>query len=467
MSTRSGQTQLHEATGDDAADRLAARLTRWRPTPAAKSAIVAAFAVSAILQIFGVPFTSSFGTRTRFDMDVYRIGGQIWHQGFSLYADGSMPFTTDGIWLPFTYPPFAALLFTPLGAIPLSVASIGISLVTAALLVYVTKLSLAVLDIGARANRWWLATALSVATIWFNPFWMTLGFGQINVVLMAMIMVDVFVLHRAGRRHAQGVLIGIASAVKLTPLVFLGVFLVAGRLRAVVTGLAAFVGAAAIGWIWMPADSRTYWTDTLFHTARIGQPEGRINQNLNAAWLRVFGDNGGSAELAWIVSSVAATALALLAVLAARPTTAFAPGPMTGRVDALAVTCAVAVWGLLVSPTTWAHHWVWCIPALLLCLAIGARVKRRRYRITYLALAGIGAVIFAIGPFQLLPPIEHGWSAWQHIVGNAFTLWGVALLIALWRLPYRAGRARPAQTTAPACRRRQAMLCPPAPAATA
>lgn len=427
--------------------RLARRLPTWRPGIAAKATVLIVFGCSAILQIFGVPFTSSFGTRTRFDMDVYRIGGQIWHQGLSLYADGSMPFTTDGIWLPFTYPPFAALLFTPLGALSLPVTSIGISLVTAVLLIYVTKLSLALLNIGARENRWWLATGLSVVTIWFNPFWMTLGFGQINVVLMAMIMVDIFVLHRRASadgpspaRWGQGVLIGLASAIKLTPLVFLGVFFIAGRFRAVITGLLTFIAAVAIGWLWMPDDSRTYWTDTLFHTARIGQPEGRINQNLNAAWLRVFGD-GAAASAWWIGTSLAVTVLALLAARAWRPVAAFAPGPMTGRVAALGVTCIVAVWGLLVSPTTWAHHWVWCVPALLLCLTLGSRAVESAARIAYYTLAATGTAIFAIGPFQLLPPIEDGWQWWQHLVGNAFSLWGVALLTTLWLLPYRSGVA--------------------------
>ncbi|MBM7367092.1 glycosyltransferase 87 family protein [Gordonia hydrophobica] len=427
--------------------RLHRRLSAWRPGIAAKTTVLIVFTASAVLQIFGVPFTSSFGTRTRFDMDVYRIGGQIWHQGLSLYADGSLPFTSDGIWLPFTYPPFAALLFTPLGALSLPVTSIGISFVTAVLLIYVTKLSLALLNIGARENRWWLAIALSVVTIWFNPFWMTLGFGQINVVLMAAIMTDVFVLHRrasvdgpSAARWGQGVLIGLASAVKLTPLVFLGVFFVAGRFRAVITGLTTFAGAAAIGWIWMPADSRTYWTDTLFHTARIGQPEGRINQNLNAAWLRVFGD-GQTASAWWIGSSLAVTVLALLAARAWRPVDAFAPGPMTGRVSALGVTCIVAVWGLLISPTTWAHHWVWCIPALLLCVTLGHRAVVGSARTAYYALAATGAVIFAIGPFQLLPPIEDGWAFWQHLVGNAFSLWGIAFLVTLWLLPDRPGAA--------------------------
>lgn len=111
-------------------------------------------------------------------MDVYRLGGQLWHQGFSLYADGSLPFTEDGIWLPFTYPPFAALLFTPLGAMSLAVTSIGVSVVTVLLLVYVTKVTFDVLGVGDRANRWQTALLLSAATVWFNPFGMTLGFGR-------------------------------------------------------------------------------------------------------------------------------------------------------------------------------------------------------------------------------------------------------------------------------------------------
>ncbi|GAC78652.1 putative mannosyltransferase [Gordonia malaquae NBRC 108250] len=400
------------------------------------------FIVSSTLQIAGVPFTSSFGTRTRFDMDVYRLGGQLWHQGFSLYADGSLPFTEDGIWLPFTYPPFAALLFTPLGAMSLAVTSIGVSVVTVLLLVYVTKVTFDVLGVGDRANRWQTALLLSAATVWFNPFGMTLGFGQINLVLMAVIVVDVFVMgRRPGPSTAlQGVLTGLAAAVKLTPLVFLGVFLMAERIRAVAAGVVAFVGAALIAWVWIPDDSKTYWTDTVFHTGRIGEPEGRINQNLNALWLRLFDDGGSTASVLWVLSSLLVTVPAVFAVLAARPREAFAPGPIGGRVNAMVVTCAIAVWGLLVSPTTWAHHWVWCVPAIVTALVFVSRTDSPRVRAVYGSLAAVGTVIFAMGPFQLLPPIQDGWSWWQHIVGNAYPLWGIALLIAFWRLPYRPTR---------------------------
>ncbi|WP_132991575.1 glycosyltransferase 87 family protein [Gordonia zhaorongruii] len=414
-------------------------LRRWRPSPVVTALIVIAFAASATLQIGGVPFTSSFGTRTRFDMDVYRIGGQLWHQGFSLYADGSMPFTEDGIWLPFTYPPFAALLFTPLGAMSLTVTSVGISVITVLLLIYVTKVTLAILDVGSPHNRWQLSIAVSAVTLWFNPVWMTLGFGQINMVLTAIVFVDVFVIgRRAGPgARVQGVLTGLASAIKLTPLVFLGIFLVAGRVRAVAMGLATFVTAGVIGWLWIPDDSKTYWTDTLFHTGRIGEPEGRINQNLNAMWLRIFGESGSTAPMFWIATSVIVTVLAAFAVFAARPKEAFAPGPVNGRVNAMVVACSIAIWGLLVSPTTWAHHWVWYVPAIATCLVFAVRTGRAAARRVYGSLAVVGTLIFAVGPFQLLPPIQDGWAWWQHVIGNTYTFWGIALLIAFWRMPYR------------------------------
>ncbi|MCF8570797.1 glycosyltransferase 87 family protein [Gordonia sp. HY002] len=414
-------------------------LRRWRPGPVVTVLCALAFVASSTLQIAGVPFTSSWGTRTRFDMDVYRLGGQLWHQGLSLYADGSMPFTQDGIWLPFTYPPFAALLFTPLGELSLSVTSTGVSVLTVVLLVYVTKLTLDVLGVADRANRWQIALLASAVTVWFNPFWMTLGFGQINMVLITLTMIDVFVIGRRSRvaSKVQGVLVGVASAIKLTPLVFLGVFLAAGRVRAAVVGVVTFAAAAFIGWLWIPDDSVTYWTDTVFHTGRIGEPEGRINQNLNALWLRLFDDGGSTASILWVATSLLVTVPALYAVFAARPRDAFAPGPIGGRVDAMVVTCSVAVWGLLVSPTTWAHHWVWCVPAIATCLVFVSRTSDRRVRTVYGSLAGVGTVIFAIGPFQLLPPIQAGWAWWEHIVGNTYLLWGIALLFAFWWMPYR------------------------------
>lgn len=419
------------------------RLRRWAPSVRARTAILVAFVASTALQIVGIPFTSSFGTRTRIDLDVYRLGAQIWQQGQSLYADGSMPFTSDGIWLPFTYPPFAAIGFVPLGALGLGLAGVLISLVTVALTVVIIHIVLSVLGVGNPQNRWWSALLVAAVVVWFNPLWMTLGFGQINIILMAMIVVDIFVLGR-GRAAAagpiRGVLTGIAAAVKLTPMVFVAVFLVTRRWRAVAVALAAFAGAGALAWVWLPADSLDYWTHTLFHTTRIGDPAGRINQNLNAMWIRLVPHSESTQQLLWAVSCLVVTALAFVAARSCRPVAAFdalarRDGDPAARVAAVLITCVVAVWGLLISPTSWAHHWVWAVPTILTAAVVAVRSTDRRLLAAYGTLVITGIVIFASGPFQFLSPAVRQWSIVDHLVGNAYTLWGLAVLLVAWILP--------------------------------
>ncbi|WP_448221322.1 glycosyltransferase 87 family protein [Gordonia iterans] len=420
-------------------------LRRWRPGAFAWAAAALVFAVSAVLQIVGVPGTSSFGTRTRFDLDVYRLGGTLWQQGISLYADGSLPFTQDGIWLPFTYPPFAALLFTPLGAIPLGIAGIGLSVVSIACLVYVTVVFLRLLGIGHPGNRVLLALVISAATVWFNPFGMTLSFGQVNVILLVLIVVDLFVVRPDG--PLRGTLIGLASAVKLTPLVFLGVFAASGRWRAAWVGVGAFVSAGLIAAAWLPADSAKYWSYTVFHTTRIGVPEGPINQNLNAAWLRLLGVDNPAAPAAWVISALVVTALAAVALWRSRPSESFGPAP-TPRddVNALIAACIVAFWGLLVAPTTWSHHWVWSLPAVLACLTIGVATRDRLGGRLFGLLGVVGIPIFAIGPFQLMPEDVTAWSWWQQIAGNAYLLWALGFLLLLAVKPFRIADDGPAVT---------------------
>ncbi|MEE3852427.1 glycosyltransferase 87 family protein [Gordonia sp. LSe1-13] len=419
------------------------RLRRWVPSTRARVVIAATFAVSVILQIVGVPFTSSFGTRTRIDLDVYRLGAQIWQQGQSLYADGSMPFTSDGIWLPFTYPPFAAIGFVPLGLLGLGIAGLLMSVLTAALVVVIVHIVLGVSSVGAPANRWWIALLVGSVALWSNPLWMTLGFGQINIILMTLIVVDLFVVGRGRARAAgpaRGVLTGLAGAVKLTPMVFVTVFLTARQWRSALTAVGTFLGAGLLAWIWLPADSLTYWTHTLFHTTRIGDPAGRINQNLNAMWIRLVPHEETTEQLLWVASSLVVTALAFAAVRACRPVSAFAAlrDPQenaSAGVVAVLVACVAAVWGLLVSPTSWAHHWVWAVPTILAATVIAVRAADRRLRFAYGGVALAGVVVFALGPFQFLSAAVRQWSVVDHIVGNAYTLWGLGLLLVVVLLP--------------------------------
>lgn len=69
----------------------------------------------------------------RLDLDVYRIGGRVWLNGGHLYD--ALPATALGIRLPFTYPPFAAIVSSPLSLIPMGAAGLVVTLLTLTLLV--------------------------------------------------------------------------------------------------------------------------------------------------------------------------------------------------------------------------------------------------------------------------------------------------------------------------------------------
>jgi alpha-1,2-mannosyltransferase len=416
--------------------RFLTRLDCWQPSRAAVVVICLVFAASATMQVTGVPFTPGFGTRTLFDLDVYRLGSILWRQHQSLYAEGSMPFTADGIWLPFTYPPFAAMMFVPLGLMSLTAAGVVVTVTSCLLTVTILAVTLHVLGVGTPAGRWWGATALAAVVIWTNPFWMTLGFGQINVILMAMVVADVFLLGAATSRPDspwRGVLVGLAAAIKLTPAVFGLVFTAQRRWRAAVVCAGAFVAAGAIAWLWLPGDSVDYWTDTLLNTSRIGDLTEGINQNLNALWFRILGDTSAQ-SVCWLASVVAVTVLLALAVRANLPGRG---NTATDRELLLSVTLAVAVWGLLVSPTSWGHHWTWGVVATLVAAILALRADDGLRFGAYGLLAIVGAVVFAIGPYQLLPTDTAYWSPVEQVIGNAYILWGVAFLVVVWLLPCR------------------------------
>ena len=393
-------------------------LTGWSPSRAVIAAIVAAFAVTAMIRVTGTPFTHSFGRFDRIDIDVYRLGAQMWRNGGSLYASGSMPFTTDGIWLPFTYPPFAALSFLPFTVVPLVVAGTVMAVVTLIATLVGIAIVLRALRIGSDSNRIWLVLAVSTVALWTNPYWMTLGFGQINVVLLVLVAVDLLVLGPRGSRW-HGVLIGVAAAIKLTPLAFVLWLVVRRDGRAVLRAVGTFAAAAVIALVWAPSDSARYWSHTVFHTDRIGDLAGGINQSVNGMWIRLLGSGGGE-KLIWVASVLVLTALAWVAISRAR----------TVGGDVLGV-CVTAVWAVMVSPTSWAHHWVWAVPAVLALAAAAYRSDRVRTRRTLFVTAGTGLVVVGVAPFQFFHGDPTRWSVAQTVLGNAFCLWGLALLVVM------------------------------------
>jgi alpha-1,2-mannosyltransferase len=284
------------------------------------------------------------------DLQVYRAGGEAVLHGAPLYEGGVL------LDLPFVYPPFAALVFAPLTVLPLPVLKIAWTGAGVALLVFVLRRSAAML--GRRLDP--AATALLVAVVLaLDPLRTTFYLGQINVVLLALVLADL-----TGRPESRlrGVGVGIAAALKLTPLLFVAYLLLTGRWRAAATAGATFAAAVGLGFLLDPEDSTVYWLRGTFAAAdRISPVAGLSNHALAGLLARA----GAPPAAALVAMALLGTAGLAVAVRAHR----------RGH-ELLALTLC----GLLAAadaPFAWSHHFVWFAPLLVLLAHHAVRGDRR------------------------------------------------------------------------------------------
>lgn len=349
----------------------------------------------------------------RIDVDVYRMGGRAWLDGRPLYADGAMFHTRGGLDLPFTYPPLAAVVFSPLALVSLPVASVAITAVTLLLLAVSVWIVLDRLQVDT-GRSWWLAAgivALSVTTL--EPIRANFSFGQINVVLMALVIADCVPRRTPWPR---GLLLGVAIALKLTPAVFLLYFVLRRDGRAALTAVAGFAAATVIGFALAWRDSCEYWTATVGHTERIGNATLNTNQNAAGALARL-GLGHTAHFVLWTLTCLAALALTVWAVRRV-----LAGGDPAAEPLALVL---VALFGLVVSPVSWSHHWVWALPTVI----VTAAVAYRRGNLALGAMAAAGLALMLWPTIDLLP--EHHEAAaswWRQLFGMAYVWWAVALI---------------------------------------
>jgi alpha-1,2-mannosyltransferase len=355
----------------------------------------------------------------RIDADVYRMGGQAWLQGRPLYADGVVFHTQGGIDLPFTYPPLSAIAFGPLALVPLQVASIAINAVTCVLLMASIWIVLTRMDVAQTwpfdgypsIRRGWLAAgAVAVGMRYLEPIQANFSFGQINVVLMTLVIADCLPRRTPWPR---GVLVGLAIALKLTPAVFLLYFLLRRDVRAVLVALASFAGATLLGFVLAWRDSLEYWSTTVRHTDRIGDATLNTNQNAAGALARL----GLSHSTHFLVWTAACLAVLGLTVWAARRVLAAAE-------PTLALVC-VALFGLVVSPVSWSHHWVWGLPTVVVTAVLAYR--RRDAALALVSVAGVALMMWV--PLGLLPEHhEADASWWRQVLGMAYVWWALAVI---------------------------------------
>lgn len=388
-----------------------------------KIALCVLLVLSVIPKIF-----NTRGFHYYLDLDVYRVGAQRVLDGQELYS-GHFHIIGD-TYLPFTYPPISALLFTPLTVIPFNLAAVLLVCATVIVTWWVfahTVHTAARLD---RASAGWVSMALTATLIHWSPIHTSLAYGQINVLLMGMVFVDALVVPRRYR----GLLTGAAVAIKLTPAVFGLWFLLRKDWGSILRMGAGTLGTTALAWLILPRDSLEYWTHTLRDSSRIGNHEYALNQSLNGLLYRFGLRTADSSSLLWVL--LVCASLVIVAFVMFKLLQAQAP---------IAALCVNSLFALLASPISWNHHWSWA-PVLLVALASYAvanpasPLATPRWLWTGLVVLGFAAFAFepsAFVPFQEQRELE--WNTWQVILGNAYLWWTIlalavmALRLALYR----------------------------------
>ncbi|MGW5146165.1 glycosyltransferase 87 family protein [Rhodococcus koreensis] len=385
--------------------------------------VLAGLAIGFAYNLLGLPGLRDFGFYYRLDLDVYRLGGSVFLHGPTLY--GSMPATQMGNFLPFTYPPLAAVVFSPLSTVSLATAGTVVTVLSLIALFGVLVVTLDSLGIAPRRTLVWTALGALAVAMALEPVSSTLDYGQINILLMLLVAADCLPKKTPWPR---GLLIGLAAAVKLTPAVFILYFLVRKDFRSAVVTAVSFLAFSAVGAIATWNDSVTYWTQTLFDSDRIGTPAYPANQSITGVLARL-GLSDGMRTPIWLLLSVAVLALVIVAMVRA----------LRAGETALALGLN-AVLGLLVSPVSWSHHWVWSVPVVLVLGVLAYRRKSVALAVT----AVVGVVVVKLAAHWKLGVGRWSgthWNLWDQFLASSYVWWGLAVVL----VAIVAFRTRPTQ----------------------
>ncbi len=367
------------------------------------------------------------------DLRVYRGAAHLVLDGGPLYDRRIV------LWAHFTYPPLAAVAFTPLAVLPLIADEILVTVIGIAALLGMLSFVL-LLPCGgrdgaetfSRHDSWSLVTLAAAAALWLEPINTTLGYGQINLVIAVMIVYD---LSRSDTAKTKGAMIGLAAGLKLTPLIFVPYLLLSRRLRATSVALGAFVATIALGFALVPADAERYWGSVFLNTTRTGGAYTPANQSLRGAILGLA-PSFGSALLIAVTFIVAMVGIGF-AALASR------------RGDEAAGFSICALTGLLVSPVSWAHHWTLAVPALVL---LAVRTYGQTSSVGLIAIAAVALIGYSYLPEIVTNVWRHtldqhvypgriglpfGWT----LAADSYVLLGLAVLALACAHEYRISRS--------------------------
>ena len=286
------------------------------------------------------------------DLDVYREAGRFALHHRDPYAAGFG--SALRIPLPFTYPPFAALAMIPLALAPKPALMIGWTALTVGLLVAIALLAVKpALDRRGLGHPVVFALACGIL-VWTLPVAQTISYGQVNLILALACLLDC-----TSTTKRRGVLVGLATAVKLTPGIFVVYFAITRQWAAAVRAAATAAVCGLLGLIVYPRPSREYWLHLVFDTKRPGSPAYYGDQSLFAALERL--------NITWVWFPLA---LVLGAAGLWRARRAHQAGAEVAAVALVGLTAVV------VSPISWQHHGVWIVLAAGVLVAWATTVPR-------------------------------------------------------------------------------------------
>ena len=435
-------------------------------------------------------YDKDYNLPQHFDVYVYWYALNNWFSGNSLYDWYALP---DYKMYPFTYPPFGAWALSPLTWFDYETA--------ARLMIMAIALQTAVIvALIGRSLGWSWGSAFAIAP-WaailvqqcLEPFTQSVGFAQVNTAMMALVMIDVAA---PDSWKGRGVASGLAAAIKLTPAIAVLIFLLRRQWRSAITMVATSLAVTLLSWVISPGESARFFFDAMWDPQRAGDAYYTSNQNLKGFVARALPENTWS--IAWAITValalVAAVWLCLRIQAAATsvvtPHSASddaAPGPLNAATPATGVTVSAAsaalvapagdavelaasdavaapdavattpaapvlpenlatlltaavimTLGLLVSPITWSHHWVWGLASVVALIAVTLRLKSAPLA----ALALVQGALFIMAPhwwFSHGQVNELHWNVVEQLVGSSYTLAAIASGVALaWALPVQA-----------------------------
>ncbi|HPX35984.1 MAG TPA: mannosyltransferase [Mycobacterium sp.] len=340
-----------------------------------------------------------------------------------VYADQTPDFP-----LPFTYPPFAALVFYPLSRLPFAVVALGWQLGIIAALYGVVRLSQRLIGAGGRRQAM-LWTALG---IWTEPLRSTFDYGQVNVILVLAVLWAVC----STRWWLSGLLVGLAAGIKLTPAISGLYFVGVRRWGTAAFAAVVFAGTVALSIAVIGQQARYYFTDLLGDAGRVGPIGTSFNQSWRGGVSRILGHDAGYGPL--VLAGIGVTVILALSAWRALITGDDAERSEEGEPvqfprDRLGSLLVVELFGLLISPISWTHHWIWLLP-LMIWLFDGpwrSRPGARALGWVWLVLTTVGVpwlLSFAQPTiWQIGRPWYLAWAGLVYIVATLATLGWIAI----------------------------------------